>query len=207
MADSSKSNTLSPVAAKRLMKELQKMKAEGAGEGGDKIEGGPLVESDMANWWIKLTGFDDPNSSENSKELGKHLSRMGMDGVELRVKFHHDHPVEPPFIWVHKPRLQGGRVFAGGAMCMDLLMPQGWSPANTVPAVMRAVRSEIEGETKCFEHLCYGPTGEVMTNTYESAQQDFKYIQSAHSSWQGVVPRNVAEAAAAGQAAPKRQKR
>ena len=97
-------------------------------------------------------------------------------------------------------------------MCMDLLMPQGWSPANTVPAVMRAVRSEIEGETKCFDHMCYGPGGEVLTNTYESAQQDFKFIQSAHSNWKGVVPRHVAEAHgvranAAPQGEAKRQKR
>ena len=142
------------------------------------------------------------------EKLTCELKKMGLDGVELRVRFHHDHPIEPPFIWVHKPRLIGGRVFQGGAMCMDLLMPQGWSPANTIPAVMRAVRSEIEGETKCYEHFCYGGKGgvEILTNTYESAQQDFKFIQSAHSSWQGVVPRNLA-AEAAGQAAAKRQKR
>ena len=208
MAESSKAGTLSAQASKRLMKELQKMKAEGAGEGGDKIEGGPLVESDMSNWWIKLTGFDDANASKNSKELGSELKKMGLDGVELRARFHHDHPIEPPFIWVHKPRLIGGRVFQGGAMCMDLLMPQGWSPANTIPAVMRAVRSEIEGETKCYEQYCYGGKGgvEIQTNTYESAQQDFKFIQSAHSSWQGVVPRNLAAEAAVG-AAAKRQKR
>jgi len=202
MASSSKRG-LSPVASKRLMKELQKMKTEGAGEGGDKIEGGPLDEADMSNWWIKLTGFEDPNASTNSKELSSELKKMGLDGVELRVRFNNDHPVEPPFIWVHKPRLIGGRVFQGGAMCMDLLMPQGWSPANTIPAVMRAVRSEIEGETKCYEHMCYGKDGELLENTYKTAQVDFKFIQSVHSNWSAVVPRNVAAEAAEA----KRQKR
>ena len=60
----------------------------------------------------------------------------GMDHILLHAVFDDKFPYSPPFLRVVKPVLNGGYVLAGGAICMELLTPQGWSSAYTVEAVI-----------------------------------------------------------------------
>jgi len=182
---------LSQAAQKRLMKELEKMSKEGDGAGADCVEGGPIKEDDLSRWSMTMKGFDDKDASPNSKLLAEELKKMGMDGITFNIVFPFDYPAEPPFVYLVKPRLMGGRIFQGGGMCMDLLMPAGWSPANQVPAVLRAIRSEIQGECKAYEQYCYGPNGTIAENTEHTAREDFKLVQSCHSNWMQVTPRKA----------------
>lgn len=188
-SDDKTTATLSTAAQKRLMKELQKMKQEGNGSGADCVEGGPIDESDLSRWSMVMKGFDDKDASPNSKLLADELKKMGLDGITFNIVFPYDYPTEPPFVYLVKPRLMGGRIFAGGGMCMDLLMPAGWSPANQVPAVLRAIRSEIQGECKAYDQYCIGRDGKVLENTEHTARVDFKMVQSCHSNWLQVEPR------------------
>ena len=59
-----------------------------------------------------------------------------MDHILLHAVFDDKFPYSPPFLRVVKPVLNGGYVLAGGAICMELLTPQGWSSAYTVEAVI-----------------------------------------------------------------------
>ena len=186
-ASSAGSSSLSPAAQKRLMKELQKIAKDGCGDGADCVQGGPIREDDLSRWAMTMKGFDHDDASPNSKLLAGELKKMGMDGITFNVVFPYYYPAEPPFVYLVKPRLMGGRIFQGGGMCMDLLMPAGWSPANQVPAVLRAIRSEIQGECKAYEQYCYGPNGEVLENTEHTAREDFKLVQSCHADWQLVT--------------------
>ena len=45
-------------------------------------------------------------------------------------------PYTPPFVRVVKPHMSNGYVLTGGAICMELLTPKGWSSAYTVEAVI-----------------------------------------------------------------------
>ena len=63
----------------------------------------------------------------------------GVDHILLHLVFDDKFPYSPPFMRVVKPVLSGGYVLAGGAICMELLTPQGWSSAYTVEAVILQV--------------------------------------------------------------------
>ena len=77
----------------------------------------------------------DPDSPlfEDMKKLKE---TEGMDHILLHAVFDDKFPYSPPFLRVVRPVLNGGYVLAGGAICMELLTPQGWSSAYTVEAVI-----------------------------------------------------------------------
>ena len=42
-----------------------------------------------------------------------------------------NYPFAPPFVRVLAPLVQGGYVLSGGAVCLELLTPEGWSQVGT----------------------------------------------------------------------------
>jgi len=177
---------LSATATKRITTELKRLK-ENAGEGADLIEGGPVMEDKLNEWSVHLKGFTDSNASEASKALGRQLEAMGLDSVEFRVVFPREYPREPPFVYARKPRIQGAHIFGGGAMCMDVLMPGGWTPATTVPSLMRTIRSCFE-DTIALSHDWIDGKGKVRENTEDAAKRAFHMVYSAHQNWQQAAP-------------------
>ncbi len=77
----------------------------------------------------------DPDSllADDMKKLRE---TEGLDHILFHVSFDDKFPYSPPFIRVVKPVISGGYVLAGGAICMELLTPQGWSSAYTMEAVV-----------------------------------------------------------------------
>ena len=75
-----------------------------------------------------------------------------------------NYPNDPPFVYARKPRISGAHVFGGGAMCMDVLMPHGWTPMTTVHALMRTIRSCFEGSIGLAADW-QTPAGQVRENT------------------------------------------
>ena len=175
-----------PSAVKRITKELQRLH-ENKGEGADLLDGGPVADDKLQEWAVHLKGFEDDNASARSKELGKQLREAGLDGVEFRVVFPHDYPTEPPFVYARKPRISGAHIFGGGAMCMDVLMPHGWTPATTVPSLMRTIRSCFE-DTIALSHDWIDGKGKVRENTEDAAKRAFHMVYSAHQNWQQAAP-------------------
>ena len=51
--------------------------------------------------------------------------------------------MSPPFIRVCYPVLVGGYVLTGGALCMELLTPQGWSSAYSIEAVIMQLSATL----------------------------------------------------------------
>ena len=52
-------------------------------------------------------------------------------------------PFEPPFVRMVHPVLHGGYVLDGGALCMELMTPQGWSSAYTIEAVIMQLSATL----------------------------------------------------------------
>jgi len=106
---------------------------------------GYSVEPDDDNlykWNVKFFNFD------KSDPIGQDLVRLHKKHIVLSVTFPSTYPFAPPFIRVIEPRFQyrTGHVTIGGSICMELLTNKGWSPANTVEAVLVSVRSQfLEG--------------------------------------------------------------
>ena len=69
---------------------------------------------------------------QDLKNLG---GAHGIKDVWIRMSFPDNFPFSPPFVRVLAPNIQGGFVLSGGAICMELLTPDGWSSAYTVEAV------------------------------------------------------------------------
>eukprot|EP00039_Didymoeca_costata_P029782 m.26372 g.26372 ORF g.26372 m.26372 type:complete len:275 (-) comp7789_c0_seq1:107-931(-) len=140
-----KSGQAAKVRQKRLMKELRDIRNSAAVKNG--VFTAELFNDNLFEWDVKLKQFD-PDS-----KLAQDLLQMkrvhGIDDVWLRVSFPDNYPFDPPFVRVLAPLVQGGYVLTGGAICMELLTPEGWSQAYTVEAViMQTMATMIKGEAR-----------------------------------------------------------
>ena len=94
----------------------------------------------MFQWIVELHSFD------LELPLGQDMQRLGINSIVLEIRFGRDFPMTPPFVRVIRPRFLpfleggGGHVTAGGAMCMELLATEGWSPVNSLESVLVQVR-------------------------------------------------------------------
>jgi len=121
----SKAHTLQ-VRTKRLMKEFHDVQRRC-----DKdVFTAELVNDNLYEWHIKLFRID-PDSA-----LHKDMAELGSKHISLSLSFPENFPFSPPFMRVLSPRIEGGFVLDGGAICMELLTPKGWSSAYTVEAIV-----------------------------------------------------------------------
>jgi len=92
-------------------------------------------------------------------------------------------PFQPPFIRVCHPVLSGGYVLSGGAICMELLTPQGWSSAYSIEAVIMQISATlVKGKARVnFQENSKAN----MVYTLQKAQQSFKSLVQIHekSGW------------------------
>ena len=66
-----------------------------------------------------------------------------IDHILLHTVFDDKFPYSPPFVRVVRPVIKGGYILAGGAICMELLTPQGWSSAYTMEAVVLQISATL----------------------------------------------------------------
>lgn len=102
--------------------------------------------------------------------------------VTLCFKFSADFPLTPPFVRVVRPRLKGNFVFPNGALCMELLTNDGWSPANSIESVIHQIRAMlIQGHVAVDSAATtrFGDTNE------SQARREFQQIIDTHkrSGW------------------------
>ncbi|EGW11599.1 putative ubiquitin-conjugating enzyme E2 FLJ25076 [Cricetulus griseus] len=71
------------------------------------------------------------------------MKETNTEFILLNLTFPDNFPFSPPFMRVLSPRLENGYVLDGGAICMELLTPRGWSSAYTVEAVMRQFAASL----------------------------------------------------------------
>jgi ubiquitin-protein ligase len=108
------------------------------------------IDDNMYLWELKLFNFD-----KNTEPLAQDLIDLRMDFILLRIAFPPTYPLNPPFVRVIKPRFafRTGHVTIGGSICTELLTNKGWSPANTIEAVIMSVRAGFqEGNARLDLH-------------------------------------------------------
>lgn len=73
--------------------------------------------------------------------LYKDLVDNNIPGILLAVYFTEGYPIKQPKVRVVSPIfVEGtGRIGLGGSICADVLFSQGWSPANTIEKIVRAL--------------------------------------------------------------------
>uniref|UniRef100_A0A8C5SHH3 Ubiquitin-conjugating enzyme E2Q-like protein 1 n=1 Tax=Laticauda laticaudata TaxID=8630 RepID=A0A8C5SHH3_LATLA len=104
-----------------------------------------LVDESLFDWNVKLHQVD------KDSVLWQDMKETNTEYILLNLTFPDNFPFAPPFMRVLSPRLENGYVLDGGAICMELLTPRGWSSAYTVEAVMRQfAASLVKGQVFIF---------------------------------------------------------
>lgn len=99
--------------------------------------------NNLYQWIIELHSFP------SDLPLAKDMAKSNITSIVLEFRFGPTYPINPPFVRVVRPRFLpfmnggGGHVTAGGALCMQLLTNNGWSPVNTIESVLLQVRLAI----------------------------------------------------------------
>jgi ubiquitin-conjugating enzyme E2 Q len=119
---------------RRLAQDLYRIMNQDTEEAGFSLQ--PKSEDSMDSWVIKLFQFDDDSN------LAKDMKVLGVEHIELEMKFPDQYPFEPPFVRVSKPRFKRQTGFVmNGALCMELLTKDGWNPINDIESVIVSIRS------------------------------------------------------------------
>ena len=120
------------VRSRRLMKELRDIARLS-----DRFISVELVDESLFDWNVKLHQVD------KDSVLWQDMKETNTEFILLNLTFPDNFPFSPPFMRVLSPRLENGYVLDGGAICMELLTPRGWSSAYTVEAVMRQFAASL----------------------------------------------------------------
>lgn len=158
-------------ATDRLMKELRDIyKSPSFKSGAYTVD---LVNDSLYEWNVKIRRVDP--DSPLAEDLKKLKEREGKDYILMSFMFKDTFPFDPPFVRMVHPVLHGGYVLDGGALCMELMTPQGWSSAYTIEAViMQLSATLVKGKARIkFD----APKG---TYNLARAQQSFRSLVHIH---------------------------
>lgn len=162
------------VRTRRLMKELQEIRRLG-----DHFITVELADDNLFDWNVKLHQVDKDSA------LWQDMKETNTEYILLNVTFPDNFPFSPPFMRVLTPRLENGYVLDGGAICMELLTPRGWSSAYTVEAVMRQfAASLVKGQGR----ICRKAGKSKKSFSRKEAEATFKSLVKTHEKYGWVSP-------------------
>jgi len=131
-------NRIKDKGLKRLLKDLSDIQKS--------TEFNIMVDqNNLQKWNVTLFDFD------KDSDLVKDLMKYDIPFVEIEILFDDNYPYHPPFVRIVRPRFvyQTGHITSKGALCMQLLTPQKWSPAYSVESLLVQIKSTItEGGAK-----------------------------------------------------------
>lgn len=162
------------VRSRRLMKELQDIARLS-----DRFISVELVNENLFDWNVKLHQVD------KDSVLWQDMKETNTEFILLNLTFPDNFPFSPPFMRVLSPRLENGYVLDGGAICMELLTPRGWSSAYTVEAVMRQfAASLVKGQGR----ICRKAGKSKKSFSRKEAEATFKSLVKTHEKYGWVTP-------------------
>ena len=160
------------VRTKRLMKEFHDVTRKCD----HKVFTAELVEDNLFEWNIKLHRID------SDSLLHRDMLETGTKFLLLNVSFPDNFPFAPPFVRVLAPRIEGGFVLDGGAICMELLTPKGWSSAYTVEAiVLQFSAAVVKGQGRIDRST-------KKTFSKKDAEAAYKRLVKTHEKYGWVTP-------------------
>ncbi|XP_029814796.1 ubiquitin-conjugating enzyme E2Q-like protein 1 [Manacus vitellinus] len=138
-----------------------------------------LVDESLFDWNVKLHQVD------KDSVLWQDMKETNTEYILLNLTFPDNFPFSPPFMRVLSPRLENGYVLDGGAICMELLTPRGWSSAYTVEAVMgRFAASLVKGQGR----ICRKAGKSKKSFSRKEAEATFKSLVKTHEKYGWVTP-------------------
>ncbi len=154
---------------KRLLNEYKKITSLDSNKVGFTVE---LSEEDVIDIWkICITNFD------NSCMIKQDLDKLGINMIEMEIRFPERYPIEPPFIRIVSPRFvyRTGHITSGGSICMELLTKSGWSAMYSMESLVIDIKCQIvEGDGQIDMHRWNH------NYSYQEAQQSFYRVASSY---------------------------
>lgn len=135
-----------------------------------------MVNENLFEWHVKLHKIDEDS------HLAKDMKEAQIPYILLHLVFPDNFPFQPPFMSVISPIIDGGFVMGGGAICCELLTPQGWNSAYTIESVlMQFATNVVKGE---------GRLSENQSEKYDRkrAEETFKDIVEIHKGGNWYTP-------------------
>ncbi|MCJ1359462.1 MAG: hypothetical protein MMC33_009464 [Icmadophila ericetorum] len=124
--------------------------------------------------------------------LAKDMAKQNIKSIVFEVRFGANYPHSPPFVRVIRPRFLpgfqggGGHVNQGGAMCMELLTNNGWSPVTAMEMVFFQIRCTIMTTEPKAARLVPGHQGDY------SMQEAFQAYRRACEQHNWEMPKDFA---------------
>ncbi|EDQ92170.1 uncharacterized protein MONBRDRAFT_14240 [Monosiga brevicollis MX1] len=149
---------------KRLMQELKLLdKCTSIKDGVFEVS---LVNDNLFEWDVMLHKFDPDTLIAHDLEMMRRSHGVG--SIWLRISFPQNFPFVPPFVRVLAPVVHGGFVLSGGAVCMELLTPDGWSQAYRMESVILQTMSTIgKGQARIVRQVRRPLTDEEAKRSYD----------------------------------------
>ncbi|XP_038057162.1 uncharacterized protein LOC119728833 [Patiria miniata] len=170
---------VSNVRTRRVMKEFEAANRMSQSE--DTLFEISLVSDNLYEWCIKLLKVD-PMS-----ELHSDMKATNTASIDFNMTFPDNFPFSPPFVRVTTPRVENGYVLDGGAICMELLTPQGWSSSYTIEAVIMQLGATLVAGHARISQNKKKPFGEIPFNKQE-ALESFNNIVETHKRYGWLDP-------------------
>lgn len=163
---------------RRLALDLYKIMNQDTEEAGFSLQ--PKSEDSMDIWTIKLFQFDEDSN------LAKDMKVLGIDHIELEMRFPDQYPFEPPFVRVVRPRFKRQTGFVmNGALCMELLTKEGWNPINDIESVIVSIRSLLvvgDGRLQAAAELTEARYEQLLEAANETSTQGEEAVAKQSSS-------------------------
>ncbi|KAI5209859.1 hypothetical protein E4T39_00594 [Aureobasidium subglaciale] len=136
------------VATKRLSQDLQTLlnvqKSKPLEELGWYFDSSKV--DNMYQWIVELHSFEMFNEGSRVLPLVTDMKKHNVKSIVLELRFPGSYPNNPPFIRVIRPRFLpllnggGGNITAGGAICHQILVSDGWLPAYSIESILVQIR-------------------------------------------------------------------
>ena len=96
--------------------------------------------------------------------------------ILFSFRFPEDFPFKPPFVRVVSPVLDGGFITKAGAVCLELLTPQGWMAGYSIESIiMQLGLTLVQGEARI--NFKTNPKDKY---TEQGAEYSYKFLVSVH---------------------------
>jgi len=133
-----------------------------------------LINDNLYKWKILMSNFD------TDSKLYHDMIKYKIPFVEFEVNFSQNYPFEPPFVRVIQPKFkyQTGHITSKGALCMEILCPGRWTPANSVVNLFISIKVNImEGDGQA--ELDTNQSTAIYTEA--DAKQSFEAVARSHN--------------------------
>jgi len=164
--------------SRELMK-VQELGAQHVQDHGVDLSLSDPSGGDLRVWSLKLLA----SSMDSRCSLAQQMQRVGANSIELEVWITEAFPLEPPVVRVLRPYFKSGSfyVYQHGALCMELLTKQGWSPATSLLQLGVQVKTTMTSGSGHIADL--SPMGEPGLDGVSVARATAKKLERSHANW------------------------